>query len=302
MADSGSREPGSPSTGIPPRKGAGGSRKAAPGKNSGNTSGNRSANASAKTAGRPANRQSGNTSNRGPRRARRGRSQGRFYGILLGIVLVAVAVVVIVLVTSGGKSTTANSKQPAVNFSANGAKVYGTLGPENVPLELGPQLAPANTGLTGATVDGIQCNAGEQLVYHHHVHIAIFVNGQPRSVPLGVGMVPPAIVQQSAHGPFAEGSNTCLYWIHVHAQDGIVHIESPEVRTFLLAQIFGVWKQPLSSTQLGPYTGHVTATVDGQPWQGDPGEIPLDEHAQIVLNLNGPAVNPPPISWQGTGL
>jgi len=236
--------------------------------------------------------------NRGRRRTR---SQGRFYGLLVGLVVAIVAVVVIVLVTSGGGGSSV-TKQVAINFKANGTKVYGGIGPEGVPLELGQQLASANAGLTGAPIDGIQCNNSEQLAYHHHIHLAIFINGQPRSVPLGIGMVPPALVSNTAKGPFAEGSNVCLYWIHVHATDGIVHIESPEVRTFLLTQIFGIWHQPLSATQIGPYTGHVTATVNGQPWTGDPAEIPLDERAQIVLNLNGPVVNPPPIVWNGTAL
>ena len=261
---------------VPPRNSAGG-------KNAAGNGGNRSA----------ANR---------PRRSRRTRSQGRFYGILVGVIVAIVVVVVIVLLTSGGSSSSSLAKQAAVNFKANGLQVYGGLGPEGVPLEVGAQLAPPNTGLTGAPIDGIQCNNSEQLAYHHHVHIAIFINGQPRAVPLGIGMVPPALVTNSPKGPFAEGSNTCLYWIHVHATDGIVHIESPEVRTFLLAQIFGIWKQPLSSTQIGPYTGHVTATFNGQPWNGDPSEIPLDQNAQIVLNLNGPVVNPPAIDWKGTSL
>ncbi|MGH9115562.1 MAG: hypothetical protein ACRDWW_06985, partial [Acidimicrobiales bacterium] len=99
-----------------------------------------------------------------------------------------------------------------------------------------------------------------------------------------------------------EGSNTCLYWLHVHAQDGIVHIESPIAKTFELGQVFDIWHQALSSTQIGPYTGKVTATVNGTPWTGNPAQILLNEHTQIVLNLGGPAVTPPPISWSGTGL
>lgn len=237
-----------------------------------------------------------------PQRRRRGRSQGRFYGLLVGLVIVIAAAVVIVLITSGGSSSSVNTKQPALNWSYHGTKVYGALSEEGIPLQLGPQLADPNKGLTGAVVDGIQCNTSEQLVYHHHVHLAIFINGQPKAVPLGIGMVPPALVQNTSHGPFAEGSNTCLYWIHVHATDGIVHLESPEARTFLLGQFFGIWQQPLSSNQIGPYTGPVTATVNGQPWTGDPNAIPLDEHNQIVLNLGTPVVTPPAIDWSGTNL
>jgi hypothetical protein len=46
----------------------------------------------------------------------------------------------------------------------------------------------------------------------------------------------------------------------------------------------------------------VTATVDGKAWTGDPSQIPLNNHTQIVLNLGGPIVTPPPITWSGTGL
>lgn len=216
--------------------------------------------------------------------------------------LVSAAVAAIVLVAGGGSPSKPDAAQPAVNWSFHGTKVYGKLGPEGVPLELGSPLGAANAHLTGAVIDGVACSSTEQLVYHHHAHLAIFVNGQLRPVPLGVGMVPPALVTQTPQGPFAEGSNTCLYWLHVHAQDGIIHIESPEVHTFLLGQFFDIWGQPLSPDQLGPYKGHVTATLNGKPWTGDPTQIPLEQRAQIVLNLGTPAANPPPIDWAGTSL
>ena len=239
-----------------------------------------------------------------PKRRRGGRSQGRFYGLLIaGVVVVAAAIIAVVATSGGGSSTPKPSKQAALNYTTpSGVKVYGKLGPENVPSELGTPLAAANTGLTGAPIDGVQCNSTEQTVYHHHAHLMIFVNGQPRPMPLAVGFVPPAQVQQTSSGDFAAGDNTCLYWLHVHAQDGIIHIESPLVKTYLLAQVFGIWGQPISSTQIGPVKGQVTATVDGKPWVGDPGQIPLNEHTQIVLNLGGPAVAPPAIIWSGTGL
>ena len=179
-------------------------------------------------------------------RRRGGRSQRRFYGLLVGAVIAVAALIIIVVVTTGGgsSSVTTASKQPAVNYTtASGVKVYGGLGPENVPLQVGTPLAVANTGLTGAPIDGVQCNTTEQLTYHHHAHLVIFVNGKTRPMPLGVGMVPPAIVEQTANGDWATGSQTCLYWLHVHAQDGIVHIESPSPKNFLLGQFFGVWHQ-----------------------------------------------------------
>lgn len=246
------------------------------------------------TAPRPAPKR------RPPKRGGRRPSPWLLYGLPSAVVVVIV-VLVVVLVSSGGGSGT--PAQAATNYKIGTTPVYGKKGPEGVPLEMGPSLAAANTGLTGAPIDGIQCNAGEQLAYHHHVHVAIFVNGQPRSVPLGVGMVPPAQVQQTSSGDFAEGSAKCLYWLHVHAQDGIVHIESPNPKTLELGQFFDIWGHRLSSTGIGSVAkGTVTATVNGKPWRGDPANIPLTEHEQIVINVGGPVRTPPPISWSGTGL
>jgi hypothetical protein len=239
-----------------------------------------------------------------PPRRRGGSSRARVYGVIAGIVVLIAAVVVVVIVsTSGGSSGSANSHQAAVNYTtAAGTKVYGGLGPEGVPLQIGTQLAAPNTGLTGAPIEGLQCNTTEQLTYHHHAHLAIFINGQLRTIPIGVGMVPPAEVEQTPSGDFATGSQDCLYWLHVHAQDGIIHIESPTPKTYELAQFFAVWHVPLSADQIGSYKGTVKATVNGKPWTGSPGQIPLTEQSQIVLNLGGPMVTPPPIDWSGTSL
>jgi hypothetical protein len=227
------------------------------------------------------------------RRARAPRRRRRLLVLLAAVVAAALVVVLVVLVSGGGN--------PAVNYRANGVAVYGHIGPEGIPLEVGPALATPNAKLTGAPVDTVQCLGQEQLAYHVHMHLAIFVNGQPRAVPLGVGMQPPVNVTKSPNGPFATGGQ-CFYWLHVHAQDGIVHIESPTTRNYVLGQFFGIWGQPLSSTQVGPAQGPVTATVNGRVWDGDPSEITLSPHAQVVLNVGGPVIRPPAVSFGGTGL
>ena len=230
-----------------------------------------------------------------------GRRRRRAAAEIAAVLLVAGAITA--FATSWGPSSTGAPSSQAVGFATPaGIPVYGPLGPEKVPLEIGPALAPPNVGLTGATIDGIGCNASEQLVYHHHVHLAIFVDGRPYSLPLGVGMVAPVIAEDTPAGEFALGSQRCLYWAHVHAQDGIVHIESPEARAFTLGQVMDIWHVVLAPGQLGSFSGVVTATVNGQPWPGNPASIPLDQHAQIVLNVGAPIIAPPPISWAGTGL
>jgi hypothetical protein len=223
--------------------------------------------------------------------------------LLFGLPAAAIVVIVVLIVvlTSGGSGK--GNGPNAANYTApSGVKVYGAIGPEGVPLEVGPNLAPANNaGLTGAPVDGIQSAARESLVYHHHAHLAIFVNGQPRSVPLGIGMVPPVTVTQKGINGFAQ-SASAFYWMHTHAQDGIMHIETPQPKTYVLGQFFDLWGQPLSSTQVGPAKGTVTATVNGKAWTGDPKDIPLTQHADIVLNVGGPTVTPPAIDWGKNGL
>lgn len=211
--------------------------------------------------------------------------------------MVVASVAVVAVVVSGGGGNSA-----AAGFTVGTQAVYGKVGPEGVPAEAAAVLAPPAPSLSGDTIDGIACGATEQLTVHVHTHLQIFVDGQPRAVPAAIGLVPPAIVQQSTNGPFAAGTNTCLYWLHTHAQDGILHVEAPAQRQFVLGQFFDIGGQPLDPGQVGPARGAVTVTVDGKPYSGDPRNVGLAAHAQIVINVGGPVVAPPAISFAGTGL
>ena len=109
-------------------------------------------------------------------------------------------------------------------------------GPETIPLEQGRVLADAATTTPGSTVAGISCEASEQVAYHVHAHLAVYVNGSSRPIPAGIGVVSP-ILQHTPAGDFAQASR-CYYWLHTHAQDGVVHIESPSLATYTLGQFF----------------------------------------------------------------
>lgn len=171
-------------------------------------------------------------------------------------------------------------------------------GPEGVPVVNAPPVAPAPSGKAadGATVDGIRCQANEQVLFHVHAHLAVYVDGSPRQVPYGIGIAPPRQVQQTQAGPFVVGG-TCFYWLHTHAADGVIHIESPVKRSFTLGQFFDIWRQPLSSSQVGPAHGTVTAYVGGKVFQGDPRSIPLTAHAVIQLDVGKPLVPPRPVTF-----
>jgi hypothetical protein len=162
----------------------------------------------------------------------------------------------------------------------------------------GQLLAQLGSGPSGNPVDGVACNSGEQLAYHVHAHLAVYVNGQPRVIPYGIGIEQP-VPEQTSAGPFVVQGD-CFYWIHVHDLSGVIHIESPTQRTYTLGQFFDLWGQPLSTTQVGPATGQVTAFVNGAPYQGDPRSIPLTAHQVIQLDV-GTVVPPQPYRFP-TGL
>jgi hypothetical protein len=201
--------------------------------------------------------------------------------------------------SSGGTQTTSTSAHLAP-LSTLGklepAPPLGPAGPEGPPLEPGGNLAPASSPSPGQTVDGISCQSGEQVAFHIHSRLTVFVDGKQKAIPYGVGIADPQL-QPGLGTPFVAGGS-CFSWLHTHAADGIIHIESPVQRTFTLGNFFDIWHQPLSATQVGPEKGKVTALYNGQVWTGNPRDIPLGSHTQIQLEVGDPLVAPINItSW-----
>lgn len=140
----------------------------------------------------------------------------------------------------------------------------------------------SGAGPRGEPVSGIACDAMEGNRIHIHQHLVLLDHGKPVPIPPDVGQVP---------------ERDCLYWIHTHTPDGIIHIESPQSRTFTLADFFAIWGQPLSRTQVASMRVAKGTTlkiwVNGKPYHGDPRTIPLLAHADIVIEA-GPPFPPPP--------
>jgi hypothetical protein len=93
------------------------------------------------------------------------------------------------------------------------------------------------------------------------------------------------------------GAGSCFYWLHTHAADGIIHIESPVERRYTVGNFFDVWGQSLTPTQVGPTRGPVTAFYDGHVFRGNPRDIPLTKQAQIQLDVGRPLVAPATIRF-----
>jgi len=180
------------------------------------------------------------------------------------------------------------------------APAPGPMGPESVPIPNAPALAGPSAATAGQAIDGISCDTSEQTLFHIHTHLTIFVNGQQRQVPAGIG-IPDAQAQQTQSGPFVD-SGACFYWLHTHAADGIIHIESPVQRTYTLGEFFDEWGQPLGPDQVGPAKGKVTAIVNGKVFTGNPRNVPLGSHENLQLDVGTPLVTPETINWSITGL
>ena len=141
----------------------------------------------------------------------------------------------------------------------------------------------------GQEIAGISCDAMEGNRVHIHQHLAIFDHGKPVAIPNNIGR--PMMRQ-------------CLYWLHTHTPDGIIHVESPNTRTFTLGDFFTIWGQPLTRTQIASAkagTGtKLKVWVDGKPYTGDPRKIPLTQHADIVVQAGPPFSTPTKFTaWNG---
>ncbi|HEY3604525.1 MAG TPA: hypothetical protein VGL04_07615 [Sporichthyaceae bacterium] len=175
----------------------------------------------------------------------------------------------------------------------------GSPGPEEMPIPFGAVLAPPAVLRPGPVGDGIQCEKSEKLLFHVHTRLAIFINGEPRQVPYGIGIAPPWTLDHKPDGNVFVTNGSCFSWLHTHTPDGMIHIEAPIPRTFTLGDFFDVWGQRLSPNQIGPYTGQVTAFFNGQRYLGNPRDIPIGYHVQIQLDLGSPVVAPADVEFRG---
>jgi hypothetical protein len=170
------------------------------------------------------------------------------------------------------------------------------LGPEGVPIPEAPALARTRLLAPGEQIDGIACQASEQVLFHIHAHLTIFVRGAARRVPAGIGIAPPDQIAATPQGAFVTGG-ACFTWLHTHAADGIIHTESQVNRTYTLGEFFDIWGQRLNRNQVGPAHGRVTALFNGRAFTGNPREIPLLAHAMIQLEVGRPLLAPEKITF-----
>lgn len=145
---------------------------------------------------------------------------------------------------------------------------------------------PANPAYS--PVGKISCDGGEHSDFHIHAHLTVYVNGKKMTPLAGVGIAP---------------DNSCIYWLHTHNTDGVMHVEAPNGSALTLKNFLDIWSTRFST--LG-YPSELTQTagwqayVNGKPFTGDFHTIPLQAHALITLTYNSPGIHPDTsFAWNG---
>ena len=130
----------------------------------------------------------------------------------------------------------------------------------------------------------LTANPQEQLAYHIHQHLDIFLNGKHISVPALIGI----------------NDNTYITELHTHDASGVIHIEAAANKHYTLGSFFAEWGVYLDSRCVGAYCNGYTWYVNGKRRTGDPADLVLAPHQQIVIAIGKPPKKiPSTYSWGG---
>ena len=197
-------------------------------------------------------------------------------GLGAAAALIAIGVLLFFLLRDSGSTTTAT---PKVNYNALPGirKTKAPWPPEYATLA--DRLQPL----------GLNALAQEQLAFHIHQHLDIFVDGKP--VP---GGVPPNI-----------GINDGSYIteLHTHSADGLIHVESARKADFTLGQFFAEWAVFLNSRCAGAYCNGLKWYVNGVRQTGNPQNLILKDHQEIAIVVGKPPKTiPKTFDWEAAGV
>jgi hypothetical protein len=201
--------------------------------------------------------------------ARRRRERRRRLGVALALAVVLVAGIGALAVSVANRD-----RQPAAGSGALAG------------LQTGPAPWAANTADLAQRLQAMglpPLSPVEGTVLHIHQHLDLYVDGRKVPVPAGVG-IDPAV----GYAP-----------LHTHDTGGIVHVESPTVRSYTLGEFFGVWGVRFTPGCLGGYCAgggrQLRVYVNGRAYRGDPTTLALAPHQELVVAYGTPAQLPSPI-------
>jgi hypothetical protein len=190
------------------------------------------------------------------------------------------------LITAAAIATGCGTGHSAQGGGPGGSNPADTQIPQGLlsqarPIGAGPDFQPPATGpVTRPCLPALGPRDG--------VHVEVFAANRVVLLPAGIGVRSP---RTSATGRIASAS--CYSALVTLDPTGLVLVRPGAGLT--VAALFRSWGQPLSATRLASFRAaagtRVAVFVDGRPWPGAPGAVPLTRHAEIVLEV-GPHVPP----------
>ena len=160
--------------------------------------------------------------------------------------------------------------------------------------ESGAPPWPAPSDPLAKTADaGLTPEPKEFFGIHLHAHLDVFVNGEPVAVPAGIGIDITNPGVKSFDDPAGTGyggielcDEPCISPLHTHDFSGVLHTEAAENETNSLGQFFIEWGVALDENCVGGYCepeAPINVFLDGEPFEGDPTEIGLEDQREIAI-------------------
>jgi hypothetical protein len=151
---------------------------------------------------------------------------------------------------------------------------------------------------------GLQPERREQLEYHVHAHLDVFVNGKGVKVPAGIGINIDDPRVESGPGPNGDAAyggiklcvEPCISPLHTHDTTGILHTESATVTPNRLGQFFTEWDVRLSRSCVGGFCrpeAPIAVFINGRRYTGDPRAIGLADQREIAIVIGSPPAKIP---------
>lgn len=132
---------------------------------------------------------------------------------------------------------------------------------------------PAPADASGAAeAAGLEPLPQEQLEYHIHPQLTVYVDGDQVKVPANIGI---------------DQEDGLISALHTHDDSGEIHVEAPERADFTLGQLFTEWDVELTDTCIADHcpdeANGFVVYVDGEPVDGDPNDIVFEDEQEIIV-------------------
>jgi hypothetical protein len=136
------------------------------------------------------------------------------------------------------------------------------------PIGAGPRYRPPATNVRvarGERFGRFRCGSGRSF----DVHVELFAHRRVVIIPPRIGIA----------------RSGCRYALRTTTPTGVVAVARDGRWT--LGDLFAVWGRRLTASRLLSFPGRVSVFVGGRPRIGDPRDVVLTRHAQVVVEVGG---------------